>query len=369
MKTTVTQMIYGLSLSLPLTLTSVANAKTTTDLTLDCHGEYQVVSATPYFQDFPKHPTRAPQIAHAGANEIVKVVSLEGADCEKLKTYYGVDLYVGQSVPMTVSTLPATKSQAEIFANEEIGKKYPIEISQDFLYTDDKNLPLFPYVHAEYVQVLSLHGQANSKALYGTPTFGDLSDAVKQKIAKYIFEKKTWGKVYSEYYGSSADNDNWTMLLGKLSFKDEDLALQYVQDLALMFNNATKNYGTIYPYSAVAEIGKVLSVNLNKYGKSKWSTKLNIVKQNPALLSTFVLPWSNKEEVVQLTAIEVEEYLTYTLDQIKLLKQVTQLVQASILAGQYQKSAQALLSKSIDNKPLFELTPKSLELIETIKAL
>lgn len=369
MKTTVTQMIYGLSVSLPLTLTSVAHATKTTDLILDCHGEYQVVSATPYFQDIPKYPTRAPQVAHAGAKEFVKVISLQGADCEKLKPYYGIDLYVGKSTTIQVSTSPATKQQSEIFAISEVNKIYPIEISQDFTYVEGDKLPLFPYVHSEYVQVLDMGGQADSKALYGTPNLKDLDDATKEKIATYIFEKKSWGKIYSDYYGSTADTDSWLMLLGQLTFKNENMALQHIQNLALMYSNATKKYGTIYPFSAGAEIGKALSINLNKYGKSKWSSKLDIVKNNPALLSTYVLPWSKKDEAIQLTAVEVEQYLTYALDQIKLLKQVTQLYEAAILAGQYQKSAAALLSKSIDNKALFELTPKSLELIETIKAL
>jgi hypothetical protein len=367
MKTTITQIIYGLSFSSILTWTASAHGKNISELALDCHGVYQVISSSAAFTPAPNYPTRAPIVAHAGANEKIKIVSLKGSGCQALKPYYSVDLQMGMELDHYNSTYPATAEQSSIFAKHEMGKTYSFKVGQSFAYQlANGDLPFFPLINSEVVTVLGLYGKANSKLLYGTPTLSELDDVSKSKIAYQLFGMIDWG---IKYQGTNYDTDQWLDLLVSLDFKDQELALKQISDLVLVFNNMTKLKTQFYTYSASNAVSKKVSSLLNKYGQSKWAKKIDILKMNPALLTEQGVNWSTSAEVLNLTSAEIEDFLQHALIKVQALNQVLEVHEAVVLKEQYQGAASALKATPLDQNKHFELSPLSENLITSILAL
>ena len=368
MKTSTKTLIYGLGLISGLTITSPVHAENISDLKLDCKGSYQVISASPYFKQAPTYPTRAPILAYAGAQEQIKILTLNGSGCAKLKPSYGIDLQIGMILPYSAGTSPATADQAKVFAQKELGKTYSFKASQTFQYAlPDGTLPFFPMIHTEYAQILNLSGNADTKGLYGTPSIEDLDDGSKNKIAAELLSMKDWGLVYQSY--NQQDGDQWLQLLLKLEFKNPALELEHIQNLVLVFNNMVKKTTQFYISTPSNLVAKQISFLLNKYGKSKWSTKIEILKMNPAILNQQGVTWSNTEEVLNLTSSEIEEFLAYTLVQVQNLSKVSQVGEARVLKSQYQGAAAALNSTPLTQDKHFDLSPKSQELIALIVSL
>lgn len=368
MNTSTKTWIYGLGLISSLTFISSAQAENISDLKLDCYGSYQIVSASPYFQPAPNYPTRAPDVAYAGATQQIKILTLNGSGCVKLKPFYGIDLQVGMILPYSAGTMPATPQQAKVFAQKEIGKIYFFKASQTFEYAlPNGTLPFFPMVHSEYAHILNLSGSANIKALYGTPSLEDLNDEIKNKIAAELFTMQDWGLVYKSYH--YADGHQWLPLLLNLEFKNSELELEHIQNLVLFFNNMVKQTTQFFSDTTSNLVAKKISFLLNKYGKSKWSTKIEILKQNPALLNEQGVTWSQADEALNLTSAEIEEFLDYTLIQVQNLSKVSQVYEAQILKTQYKGAAAALKSTPLMQDKHFDLSSKSQELIALIESL
>lgn len=368
MKSSTKTLIFGLVLVSGLTITSPVLAEKISDLKLDCKGSYQVISASPFFKPAPTHPTRAPILAYAGAQEQIKILALNGSGCAKLKPFYGINLEVGMILPYSVGTLPATAEQAKVFAKKELGKTYSFKAGQTFQYAlPDGTLPFFPMIHEENVQILNLNGNADTKGLYGTPSIDDLDDGSKTKIAHELFSMKDWGLVYQSY--NQQDSDQWLQLLLKLEFKNSELELEQIQNLVLLFNNMVKKTTQFYISTPSNLVVKQISFLLNKYGKSKWNTKIEILKMNPALLNEQGVIWSKADEVLDLTSSEIEEFLDYTLVQVQNLSKVSQVSEARILKAQYQGAAAALNSTPLTQEKHFELSAKSQALINLIVSL
>lgn len=368
MKILITKCVYGISLALVLIAMSSAKAENIKNLKLDCEGSYEVISAAPYFKPEPSYPTRAPILAYAGAKEQIKILTLSGSGCEKLKPFYGIDLQIGMILPYSVETSPATAEQANVFALKELGQTYSFKASQTFQYAlPDGTLPFFPMIHTENVRILNLSGSADSHGLYGTPSLEYLNDENKMKISNELFSMKDWGLVYQSY--KQQESDQWLQLLVSLKFKNSTLELEYTHNLVLFFNNMVKKTTQFYFLAPSHLVSKKLSFLLNKYGKSKWSTKLEILKKNPALLNKLGVVWSNREEVLNLTSAEIEEFLDYNLIQVQNLSKVSQVREAQTLKAQYQGAAEALNFTPVNQGKHFDLSSKSKELIALIVSL
>jgi len=361
------KLISVFSLISILTNSPTAIAKNISDLALQCSGTYEVVEATPYFIPGPTYPTRSLKEDSAGAKEKIKILSLTGSGCEKLGPYYGINIQVGNILPYSKGTWPPTAAQAKTFATTEFGKTYSFEVSQTYTYAlPNGDLPLFPLVHQEYVQILNLNGVADSKALYETPSVADLDDTSKSKIIETLMSIEDWGIIYQGY---GPTNDEWLQLLTSLDFSDANLELEHIQNLVLFFNNMVKKTTMIHIGEPVIIAANKISLLLNKYGKSKWSTKLQILKMNPALLNEQGVTWSEPDQVLHLTSSEIEEFLEYSLIQVQNLSLVPQVGEAQVLKSQYKGAAEGLKASPIAKQNFFDLSPKSQELIAKIISL
>ena len=161
---------------------------TTKDLALECAGTYQVLKSVPYY--ISNAGTRA--FPRAGTNEVVKVLTQTGKDCELLKTHYGIKLEVGEEVKHSESILTGFALQhyigigpAKKLAESRLGNVFPYAVNQSFIYvTKSGYLPLFPTVHLETAHLLNQTGKADAHALYGTLPKGELDDFTKVKIVR-----------------------------------------------------------------------------------------------------------------------------------------------------------------------------------------
>ena len=351
-----------------LLMTGFAQAENISNLTVECHGTYEVISAVPYFTPAPKGPSRVIPRAHAGANERIQITSLVGKDCEKLKSGYGIELKLGMDLPYSQGTSPSTLEEAAVFAAGEVHKTYPFETSQTFGYAlANGDLPLFPTIHSEYLNVLGLRGQADSKTLYGILPLSELADASKSKIAKELLSMEDYGLPYQGY--TQPDADQWLRLLVSLEFKDPADTIEHLGDLVLLFNNIVKQTTQFYTSSPSKLVGQKIAALLNTYGKSKWSSKMEILKRNPALLNEQAVIWSKPAEVLNLTNSEIEEFLDDALIKVQALSKVLQVDEARILKAQYQGAAAALKVSPIAQDKHFDLSPHSEELIAMIQSL
>lgn len=336
-----TALTWGLSLS-PL-----ANATQSKELALHCGGEYEVLSAAPYH--VPPHG-RAP--GRSGTHEKIKVLSVEGPDCDKLQAYYGIHLEAGAALDYGVSQGETSLASAKLLAASRVGNTYPYQAKQTFGYeTKAGSLPLFPKIHQESLQVLSLQGQANSQLLYGTPAMETLTESELLELLNEAYWAIDSGK---KYQGHSVYSDDFLDFILNVQLEQEGSIQEYMEDLLRLFKNTsryTSSFVTLHPGTL---IGKKLNQLFNLHGKSKFSTQMTALKNHPLLFESQIIGWAFIEKgtpVPNLTEAQVVEFLEHALVQSQNLANVPQVLEARYLLGQYKEAAKTILRYSAKQPP------------------
>jgi len=341
---------------------------TVEDLKLSCGGNYEVLSSKPYYK--PPH-YRVP--GQAGTGELIKVLSLEGEDCEVLKTHYGISVEVGQTLKYGVQTAPFF-STAQKEAESRQGKVFPFEVSQTFNYQNQSGkLPLFPTVHEETAHLLNLTGKAYSNSLYGSLSVDELSDEQKLFAVKKAIWAMDWGKVFQSTTGIYSHRD-WLQLFLDFVPNGQPALGEYMQNLLSFFKNVVKFNSSFVTLHPGVKVGEKLNALLNQHGKTKFQTKLEVLKKNPMLFEDQIVGWAfvySKENVPQLTADEIVEFLQYALEQAQNLAKVPQVTEARYLLSQYKIAATTMSAYSGEvqgKSKYFDLSPEAQTLIEQILA-
>ncbi len=338
------------------------------DLALHCGGEYLVVESTPYFKD--NRGTRAPNFA--GTNEKIKVLSVHGADCQKLAKHYGVEVTKGEILTYGVSTGESYEA-AVAAAKARKGHVLPYKVQQTVHFAAaDGTLPLFPLIHQEEVFLLSKEGSADAKALYGTPAQADLTDDQVLNLVNSILWQVDWGKAYQQQDWG----DEWLWLLLKLQPKAEVAKKDYAGSILTLFQNISHTTASFVSASPGVEAGQTLNALLNELGGTQWSTKMAVFKHNPMLFDDQLVSWARIDDgpsvgAPHLEAAEVEEFLTFALAQIQILNQVNWITEANTVLYQFKAAAASIKHAAEPNgslPPLYVLTPKAADLIAKIAA-
>lgn len=386
MKTLILSLGAGMALfSAPI----VSSAITTKELNINCRGTYQVLTSSP----FARH--NAPRLGGItyGLKESVQVLSIQGADCAKLKPYYNIDLKVGQVLPLSHvygdrfyevtslkegllqqndSDLQGVIQKMAAVAKTRIGNKYGYAATQGFSLTQQtkagQELPLFPLIHQEYVYVLSLSGQVNAQKAYGTPS--TLNDkqiiTLMQKLMEILREGGST---------SSLDSEFLSVLLS-LSPQSKELQLEMVNNLVNLFELKTKQVSTFYTGGAIQQLGQHLNTLLNVLGGTKFQTQLQVLQTQPLLLATDTIAeiLGQPTYAPSLTAAQVEAFLVFAYEKSLALKAIQmQVTEAAYLLSQYKMAAVSIqkYSKPFMNGPfkiplVFSLTPRSAQLVKQI---
>jgi len=350
---------------------SIASAVTkASDLALDCSGTYKVLSSKPYF--ISNEGTRSDP--RAGTSEKIEVLSVEGEDCELLKTHYNIDIYEGLELGYGEYTGSDYK-EAVALSKSRPGKVFPFKTTQHFTFKDKHgNLPLFPLAHRESAYVLGITKPADVTALYGTVAPTELSDEDKvllyDKVRSYLETGNVLAGISPSYHYNPFIN-----LAISLEPEDESLAKQYIQDLLLIFTNITRLKSSFTSFSPGVQFGTKINQLLNKHGESKWATKLEILKRNPLLFESQIVGWAfNGEKAPQLNATDTEEFLEHALEQAQNLAKVPQVMEARYLLKQYKEAAGTIYRHRVKKNlrgtstTFYELTPHAESLIEQILA-
>lgn len=360
-------MFKSLVVATTLVVSARAGATTVKDLALTCGGQYKVLSSVPYFKD--NTGTRAPNFA--GTNEKVLVLSVQGKDCAKLKEHYGVSVEVGQVVDFGVSTAP-TLEAAQAAAKKRLGKTLSFETSQSFSYVSEGTLPLFPLVHGESASLLSVSGQADAKALYGTPALGDLTELQYNTVLDAVSWQIEWGKKF-HYQGWG---DEWLSLIFDMKPEAQAAKKEYAERLLLFFENATKLGGSFTTFSPCVLIGQEVNALLNELGGTQWSGKLDVWKRHPLLFNDHLIAWARFSQgpvtkAPLLSPEDLEEYLAFALEQAEALEKVAWVGEANVFLHSFKASAGSILDATRPNgsqPPLYVLTPKGQELADKLLA-
>ncbi|MEZ4750877.1 MAG: hypothetical protein R3B54_09730 [Bdellovibrionota bacterium] len=336
-------------LALVMSAPKLANAKTTytKDLKLECQGEYKVLSAVPYYN---APMGRAP--GRSGTHETVEVLSLEGSGCDLLAPYYGVEIEEGDQLSFGKSIYEGSLAEAKALAAARLGNTYPFSVEQHFSFqTKYGTLPFFPTVHQESVSVLSLTGTLDAKKMYGSLPVAELADNTKMKLLNEAYGAIDYGK---KYQSISADSDDFLSFILGVDFAEEDLALEYIQDLILLFENTSRFTSSFVSLHPGTQIGKKLNQLLNSYGKSKFSSKLDVFKRTPLLFEGQIIGWAFLEKgksVPELNEEEVVDFLTHALEQAENLAKVPQVIEARYLLQQYKEAGGTVLAYSNKQPP------------------
>lgn len=366
--------------SVILALSNQGFAITTKELTLNCGGTFRVLTSKAYEHANP------PRLGGStyGIHETVEVTSITGPHCEKLEPGYGVAIKVGQihqvnawervdstSVGLTPEEYATIKKLPSI-AQGRIGKTFSFKAKQhfDFVKSKTNELPLFPLVHSEYVTVLSMGGQANVQKLYGTPMV--LSD---QQIVLLL--RKLQGLVSLEE--SSFDDDVFLGALLMLTPKSLGVYKEYANILVNLFEAQSKKRSTVYAYSSIVSIGKKLNAVLGLSNGSKYQTQLQILQEQPLLLSEPVISeiLGQPTFAPQLTAPQIEAFLHFAYEKSVALKAATpQHYELAVLRAQYKLAGVSIAkySKEFVKGPhklpaAFTLTAKAAQLLQALLAL
>lgn len=349
-------------------VTSVrARAATADDLALQCGGTYKVLTSEAYFKD--NTGTRAPNFA--GTDETIEVLTVVGKDCAKIAQNYGVSVKVGQVLDYGMST-GEDYSAAKALAKARLGKSFSYAATQSFTYAVDGTLPLFPKVHEEHLQMLSLEGSADAKALYGTPAIAELSDAEILGIHQEILSIVEWGKLYEQKSWS----DQWLEFLLAVEPKATAAKKEYAHlVVSFLFENATRFSGTFTTFSPGMVIGQKANSLLNELGGTKWATKMHVWKHHPLLFDSQIVSWARFDpepaKAPLLSAEELEEWLTFAWDQVQALKKVNWVGEANTVLYQFQHAVQSIAAATKPNgsqPPLYTLTPASEVLLAQLLA-
>jgi len=307
------------------------------DLKLDCGGKYKILESKKYFVD--NSGTRVN--SYFGNEKKIQVLAISGGDCHKLVNGYGITLDIGE---VLVLGKPNGIGKLEWLGtnHEEIGMVVNFGITQNFSYkTKDGELPWFPTLHEESLNVLGKNGKANAALLYGTPELKDISDKTKNTIVEKIMQDLKWGKdFYNNYIGFY--NKVKIKLALKLIPVEAEAQLEYLNNMLHVFKNITKSVTSFVTLDYRIAIGSTINKLLNKFGATKYGyTKLDVWKKNPIFFAEQLVSWvsSDIEKAPVLTEQEVEDYLSYVLDMSKKLKQVQNLYEAQVLLVQYKNSA------------------------------
>ncbi|MCB0403507.1 MAG: hypothetical protein KDD51_01890 [Bdellovibrionales bacterium] len=352
MKKTILISLAALTVSSP----GVADAKTISakDLKLDCEGKYKVLSAVPYH----KPPIgRAP--GRSGTHESVEVLSLRGSGCTELDPYYGVSVQEGDRLPFGQSIYEGSLAEAKMLAAQRLGNVYSFSAEQHFSYqTKSGILPFFPKVHRETVSVLGLSGTLNAKKKYGSYSAEELSEDEKASLLNEAYAAINYGK---KYQNTSAFGDDFLDFILSVKFEETPLALEYIEDLVLLFENTsryTSSFVSLHPGTLIA---KKLNALLNAYGRSKFSSKMQILKQHPLLFEDQIVGWAFLEKgktAPKLTEADVVEFLSYALDQAENLAKVPQVLEARYLLQQYKEAGKTILAYSSKQSPATYKNPE-----------
>ena len=364
MKNSQSKILFA-ALGLGLTLTtSVSHATKAKDLALECVATYKVHESKDYW--IPAH-YRVPD--QHGTTMLYEILNLEGKDCQKLKDHYGMNIVLNQKLGET--NLP--NNAIFLGVNPKEGQILKTAVTQQFKYqTDTGELPLFPMVHSEEASLLGYSGQANSKALYNTPTYASLSDQQKLSVLDTVMVHIQYGKVFTNYNDSSSFLD----LLLNIDVTDLNSQKEYLQDLLLVISNIQKknhNFTTLSPGKLVAQkINQLLYITKG----TQWAPAIEVYQTNPVLFHSQVVQWAFLSDMTKapvLNAAEVESFLSYALETSINLKKVNQLLEARILLNQYQEATKVILYFSGEKKHIaeaqYDLTEKSKELIQQILGL
>ncbi len=360
-------MFKHLIIATTLVVSARAGATTVKDLAVSCGGHYKVLSAEPFFKD--NTGTRAP--SYAGTTEKIQVLSVHGQDCAKIKEHYGISVEKGQIVDFGVATAPSYEA-AKAEAAKRHGQTFAFKASQSFSYVSEGTLPLFPVVHSEAVSLLSFSGQANAKALYGTPAVSELTDEQVSEVLGTISWQVDWGKKYQQ----QSWDDEWLQLALELSPKTDSAKKAYLTRLLLFFDNATQFGGSFVTFAPELLLGHKINELLNELGGTQWATKLHVWKHHPLLFNDHLVSWARftQGEVTEapiLSPEELEEYLAFAYEQAQALKVVKWVGEANVFLYSFKGSASAILNATRPNgslPPLYALTPKGQELADKLLA-
>jgi hypothetical protein len=346
-------------------------AKTTVeDLKLDCQYEYKILESQNYHID--NYGTRAPDFN--GVAEVIEVLSIQGPDCQKIEDHYGVKVSPGAVIDLGPKGRPIGKLKYLGINHDEIGKVKHATPSQYFSFKlSNGELPWFPHFHAETVQIFHMVGTADVEALYGTKKIKDLEDKFLLKTSEKIMSSLSWGKDLQDNY-IGADNSVKLKLLHLLTPKSKSAKEDFLQDLILLFSNGTKYDSSFTSGHHNIEIGKKVNALLNEFGQTKFGTpKLKVFQKNPALFADQLVSWIyfTPEKAPMLTEVELEEFLDFALEKVKVYDQVPELYEARVLQNQYVNAAKTIKKFSTYNhptykRPHYELSTLSEQLITEI---
>ena len=307
-------------------------------LKLECGGIYTVEVSTPFYI-----PPQGRAMARSGLNEKIKILSVEGKDCLKIKNNYGIEVSVGQSLNIVSGSQLESKALSQL-SKARLGQSFEFEATQTFKYaTKSGSLPLFPTVHEEWVNILGKTGKADSAALYSTPDFSSLTDRQLMSVLQESIWQIEWGKKYQGYNG--AFGDVWVSLIVETTQKEEKNIKQHLTDLVNVFKNISRFSGSFVSYHPGVLIGQKVNSMLNEHGTTKWSTKLQVFKANPLLFEDQIVGWSFMTKgttAPSLTANEVDDFLAHALEVCKNLAKVPQVLEARYLLSQYKEAAKSI---------------------------
>jgi hypothetical protein len=341
-------------LILGVLISSIAMAKTPADLKLSCQATYKVLEENKFYK-----PPHYRVNGYDGVAQKLQVLKISGKDCDKLFTYYDLNLKVGEIVGD--GQIPSGAHFTGY--GENLGKTLIAKTSQSFTYDHNGELPLYPLVHSESAHLLKT-GTANSKELYGTPALEDLTDQQKN----VILEKLLW------ILDHGKNIDSWSpffTLLLKLDMHDMEKQQEYLNSLLLAFKNMAKANPSVTTLSSPVMLGGKINTLLNTLGGTKWQTALEVYQQNPMLLNSSVLSsLGNNAEAPNLSTEDIEAYLAYAYTVAKQIEELPNFMSKSFLY-QYKESAKSLKMHSTSSPntfwgPRYELNAISLELIESI---
>ncbi len=366
--TTIVATIVGSGIALAAILTFSSNvfAAKTSDFKLECIANYHVYDQVHYI--IPAHH-RVPDIS--GGGMIYEITSLHGKDCGKLKEFYGMNVILNQKL----GDVEVPAGAVGIQKGKNIGQDLQQEVSQSFSYVSsyENELPLFPLVHNEYVELLGFSGKADAQKLYGVPAFENLTDAQLALVKDKILSELEYGKIYADSYAIDS-KEGFMTVLNSLQFKDESFQKEYLEDLLLVFRNAGKYTTHFVSFIPVVQLGQKINQLIALYGGTKWQSKIDIYKNYPNLFQEQIIAWSFNDDgkAPVLNAEEVEQVLAFVLFEVKKLKPITEVYEAQVLKSQFEQVGEMIKKYSEGNYAgtvHFDLNENSVQLVEEIQQL
>lgn len=340
----------------------------TQDLKLNCDYEVKVLDSTNYYVD--NSGTRAN--SYYGVLESLELLAITGADCQKLTDHYGVTFQVGEVIELGRAGFAASRVRYLDKNLDQIGTSKIVAPTQSFGYQlKNGQLPWFPTIHAESVQVLGKTGVADVKALYGTKELSSLDESFKLKSAEKIIRSMGYGKDLAKTY-IGHDNQVKLKLLLQLLPQTKSSKLEYLQDILLVFDNAVQFQSTFTTGDHRVELGRVINQLLNELGQTKFGrSKLEVLQKQPALFAEQIVAWlfSQTEKAPQLNSDELELFLEFALEKVEILQQIPEVHEARVLKAQYVNAAKTIkkyASPSSLKTPYYQLNIESEDILTKI---